>query len=65
MDDPRKMPEEERAFRRPVDLLEDPLEAFQRAFANWPHHAKPGTILERGGRKYLVAHDGSIRRLKE
>lgn len=65
MDDPRKMSRVGLALRRPVDLREDPLEAFQRAFANWPHHAKPGTILERGGRKYLVAHDGSVRRVKE
>lgn len=66
MDAPdRKMSEEERALRHPTNLLEDPLEAVQRAFANWPHHAKPGTILERSGRRYLVAHDGSVRRVKE
>jgi hypothetical protein len=66
MDAPdRKMSEEERSLRHHTSLLEDPLEAFQRAFANWPPHAKPGTILERGGRMYVVAHDGSVRRVKE
>lgn len=66
MDAPdRNVAEEERALRRPVDLREDPAKQRPELLAFWPHYARPGTILERSGRKYVVANDGSVRCVKE